>query len=68
MGENRTFSAIRSLSGLVVSSPTLILRAWVAVYAALFTAQPLDVGQQDFLSLKSPNSCLMQSVMCARAS
>ena len=68
MGENRTFSAIRSLSGLVVSSPTLILRAWVAVYAALFTAQPLDVGQHDFFWLNSPNSCLMQSIMCARAS
>ena len=48
MGEQRTFSAIRTLSGLVVSSLTLILRAWVAFYAALFTAQPLDVGQQDF--------------------
>ena len=27
---------------------TLILHAWVAFYVVLFSAQPLDIGQQDF--------------------
>ena len=47
-GENQTFTAIKTLGGVVVSSLTLIVRAWVAFYALLFTAQPLDIKQQDF--------------------
>ena len=42
------FTALRTLSGQVVSSLTLILRAWVAFYVSLFSAQPLDVSEQDF--------------------
>ena len=47
-GASRLFTALRTLSGQVVSSLTLILRAWVAFYVRLFSAQPLDVGEQDF--------------------
>ena len=46
-GASRLFTALRTLSGQVVSSLTLILRAWVAFYVRLFSAQPLDVGEQD---------------------
>ena len=47
-GASRLFTAPRTLSGQVVSSLTLILHAWVAFYVLLFSALPLDVGQQDF--------------------
>ena len=47
-GASRLFTTIWTLSGQVVSSLTLILRAWVAFYVLSFSAQPLDVGQQDF--------------------
>lgn len=47
-GENRTFEAIKTLNGLVVSSLLLIMRAWAAFYVRLFTAQPLELQQQDF--------------------
>ena len=47
-GASRLFTALRTLSGQVVSSLTLILRAWVAFYVSLFSAQPLDVSEQDF--------------------
>ena len=50
-GASRLFTALRTLSGQVVSSLTLILRAWVAFYVRLFSVQPLAVGEQDsFLS------------------
>ena len=42
------FSAIRTLSGLIVHSFSLIAQAWVYFYSLLFTAQPLDVGEQAF--------------------
>ena len=47
-GQQRLFSAIRTLGGLVVTSLVLIAHAWVTFYATLFTAQSLDVVQQDF--------------------
>ena len=47
-GQQRLFAAIKTLSGRVVRSVLLIARAWVSFYVALFTAQSLDSGQQDF--------------------
>ena len=47
-GQQHLFSALRTLGGLVVTSFVLITSAWVTFYATLFTAQPLDVVQQDF--------------------
>ena len=47
-GQGRLFSAIRTLSGQVVTSFLLICRAWVTFYASLFSAQPLDAVHQNF--------------------
>ena len=47
-GQERLFSAIRTLGDIVVRSVSLIARAWVSFYVLLFTAQPLVVGEQDF--------------------
>ena len=42
------FSAIKTLTGQIVSSLTLIARAWVSFYARLFSAEALDSSKQDF--------------------
>ena len=47
-GERRLFSAFRSMCGVIVSSLVDISRAWVSFYGSLFTAQSLDISQQDF--------------------
>ena len=47
-GECRLFSAIRTLSGVIVSSLADISRASVSFYGSLFTAKLLDISQQDF--------------------
>ena len=47
-GQSRLFSAIRTVNGLIVTSFLLILRAWVAFYVSLYTADTLQVKKQDF--------------------
>jgi hypothetical protein len=47
-GEQRLFSAIRTIAGQVVTSSIQIARAWVAFYGALFSAQELIMSEQDF--------------------
>ena len=47
-GQSRLFSAIRTVNGLIVTSFLLILRAWVAFYVSPYTADTLQVKEQDF--------------------
>ena len=62
-GQQRLFSAIKNLGGVVVRSFSEIARAWVGFYGLLFTSQKLDVGQQDFflsrLSMKLTDDQLL---------
>ena len=61
-GQKHLFYAIRTLGSLVVS---LIARACVTFYALLFSAQPLDLGEQHFfLSQLSQSLSASESALC----
>ena len=47
-GQARLFTAITTVSGVIVKSFSLIAQAWILFYTTLFTAQSLLRSEQDF--------------------
>ena len=47
-GQARLFTAITTVSGVIVKSFSLIAQAWILFYTTLFTAQSLLSSEQDF--------------------
>ena len=48
-GQARLFTAITTVSGVIVKSFSLIAQAWILFYTTLFTAQSLLRCEQDFV-------------------
>ena len=61
----RLFAAIKTLAGVLVSSLIEIQRAWVSFYGLLYTAQQLDITQQNFFLAQLTSTLTdVQSHLC----
>ena len=61
----RLFAAIKTLACVLVSSVIEIQRAWVSFYGLLYTAQQLDITQQNFFLAQLTSTLTdVQSHLC----